>query len=83
MNRLTQNRPAEIDPDTENVAKEITTLLNNLNNCEQLVKLKSITYNAWKEKNETRNKRKIKSTENLCPISPSKKQQRKDFHKTF
>ncbi|CAB5194161.1 unnamed protein product [Rhizophagus irregularis] len=73
MNRLTQNRPAEIDPDTENVAKEITTLLNNLNNCEQLVKLKSITFNAWKEKNETRNKRKIKSTENLCPISPSKK----------
>ncbi|CAB4392594.1 unnamed protein product, partial [Rhizophagus irregularis] len=46
MNRLTQNRSAEIDPDTENVAKEITILLNNLNNCEQLVKLKSITFNA-------------------------------------
>ncbi|PKB95732.1 hypothetical protein RhiirA5_385819, partial [Rhizophagus irregularis] len=50
----------------------LITYLNHAN-IHELVKLKSITFNAWKEKNETRKKRKIKSTENLCPISPSKK----------
>ncbi|RIA83827.1 hypothetical protein C1645_880276 [Glomus cerebriforme] len=43
MNRLTHNRPAEVDSNTENIAKEVTTLLNKLNNCEELVKLKDIT----------------------------------------
>ena len=84
MKRLTHNIPAEIDFETENIAaEEVMTLLNNLNNCEQLVKLKNITYNIWKEKNGTRNKRKIESNSTLCPISPSKKQQRKDSNKTF
>lgn len=83
MNRLTQNKPAEVDSDKENIAEEITTLLKKLNNCEELVKLKDITYNVWKEKNGTRHKRKIESTSGLCPISPSKKQQRKDSNKTF
>jgi hypothetical protein len=56
MNRLTHDRPAEIDPDTKNIAEEIATLLNNLNNCEPLVNLKNITYNVWKEKNGTKTK---------------------------
>ncbi|PKK72668.1 hypothetical protein RhiirC2_776919 [Rhizophagus irregularis] len=61
MNRLTHNRPTEVDSDTENIAEEITTLLNQLNNC----------------------KEKIENTGDLCPISPYKRQQRKDSDKTF
>ena len=55
---INHNRPAEIDFETENIAAEE---VNNLNNCEESVKLKNITYNIWKEKNGTRNKRKIES----------------------
>jgi hypothetical protein len=83
MDRLTHNRPTEVDSDTENIAGEITTLLSQLNNCEKLVKLKNIAHNVWKEKNGTRNKRKIENTVGLCPISPSKRQQRKDSNKHF
>jgi hypothetical protein len=79
MNRLTRNRST---PDTENIAEEITTLLNQLNNCEELVKLKNISFNIWK-KNGSRNKRKIENTGGLCSISPSKRQQRKDSNKIF
>ncbi|RIA82486.1 hypothetical protein C1645_835286 [Glomus cerebriforme] len=51
MNRLTHNRPAKVDSNTEYIAKEITTLLNKLNNCEELavqVELdkKSINFNS-------------------------------------
>lgn len=83
MDRLTHNKPTEVDSDTENIAEEVTTLLNQLNNCKKLVKLKNIAFDVWKEKNGTRNKRKIENTGGLCPISPSKRQQRKDSNKTF
>ncbi|CAB4398576.1 unnamed protein product [Rhizophagus irregularis] len=46
MNRLIHNKPTEVDSNTENIAEEITILLNQLNNCEELVKLKNIAFNV-------------------------------------
>jgi len=83
MNRLTSDRPAEVDSNAKDTIEEITRLLNELNNCDELIKLKNISHEVWKEKNVMKNKRKTDNTSDLCPISPSRRQRRKVSNKTF
>jgi hypothetical protein len=61
----------------------MVSILEKLDENEDIKKLRDVSNKIWKERNTQGKKNKHVSKENICPLSPSKKQRRHDSNSIF
>ena len=83
IKRLSENVPDGVDDEAKNLNKKMRTVLEKINDNEDIKKLKDITNNVWKERSQSKKENKYMLKENIYPLSPTKKQQRHNSNAIF